>query len=246
MGSAGPYGHAPILAIDEEARETRTFVLDTRLDAEPGQFLMLWIPDLDEKPFCIADSDPLTLCVRRVGPLTDALFDHKPGDRLWFRGPFGTGFRLTGRHTLLVGGGYGSAPLGFLCRRARAVGVRTVLAVGARTVADLLVTRNARAHADELHRATEDGTAGTRGRVTVLAERLLQDAVFDQVFACGPNAMLDAVRDLAARYGVGAQLSYERYMRCGLGICGSCEQDGLLVCRDGPVLHVPKPSTADA
>ena len=235
--SGACYRGSAILSARDEARETRTFILDDRLEATPGQFLMVWVPGLDEKPFCIADADPLVLCVRRVGPLSDELFKLQPGDVLRYRGPFGNGFTTTGRRMLLVGGGYGAAPLGFLCRRARRVGHTATLAVGARTAEDLLVPETARRYAHQVHVATEDGSRGTRGLVTELASRLLDEDGYDVVYGCGPNAMLDAVAALAARRGLEAQLSYERYMRCGVGICGSCEQDGLLVCRDGPVLR---------
>jgi dihydroorotate dehydrogenase electron transfer subunit len=229
------YHAAAIRGIRDEARDTRTLILDLALLADPGQFVMLWVPRLDEKPFCVAGDDPLTLTVRRVGPLTEELFDRRPGDRLWLRGPFGRGFTLRGGRILLVGGGYGSAPLGFLCRRARAAGLSAVLAVGARTAADLLVPEDTRAEAADIRTATEDGSAGHRGLVTDLAAELLRGDRFDCLYACGPNAMLDAVSELAREAGVASQLSYEGHMRCGIGICGSCERGGKLVCADGPV-----------
>jgi len=228
---------ASIRSVLEEARETRSLVLDVSLDAEPGQFVMLWVPGLDEKPFCVADGDPLTLTVRRVGPLTEELFDRRPGSRVWLRGPMGRGFSLEGRRILLVGGGYGAAPLGFLCRRAREAGVAAVLATGARTAQDLLIPGSARAWAAEIHSATEDGSAGFRGRVTELAATLLAGGGYDRLYACGPNAMLDAIAEVARAAKIGAELSFERYMRCGIGICGSCEREGALVCSDGPVLR---------
>ena len=60
---------------------------------------------------------------------------------------------------------------------------------------------------------------------------------YDGLYACGPHGMLTALEDLARRYAIPAQLSWEAYMRCGLGLCGSCEHDGRLLCRDGPVLR---------
>lgn len=228
---------ASVRAVVEEARQTRTLVLDLALEAEPGQFVMLWIPGLDEKPFCVADADPLTLTVRRVGPLTEGIFDLGPGDRVWIRGPLGRGFSVEGRRILLVGGGYGSAPLGFLCRRAGMAGVAAVLAAGARTAQDLLVPQVARDWAAEIHTATEDGSAGFRGRVTDLAASLLAGGGYDRLYACGPNAMLDALQAVAREAKIGAELSFERHMRCGIGICGSCEREGALVCSDGPVFR---------
>jgi dihydroorotate dehydrogenase electron transfer subunit len=228
---------ARILEVEEVARDTRSYTLDLALGAEPGQFVMVWVPRLDEKPFCVAGDAPLTLTVRRVGPLTEELHELHPGGRLWVRGPFGHGFSARAGRLLLVGGGYGAAPLGFLCSRAALSGASAVLAVGARSAADLLIPRSAHEHAAAIHTATEDGSSGLRGLVTGLAGDLLERERFDRVCACGPNSMLDAVAAIARAAGIPAELSFERYMRCGIGVCGSCEREGRLVCSDGPVFR---------
>ena len=77
-----------------------------------------------------------------------------------------------------------------------------------------------------------------RGLVTELAGEILDSTAIDCVYACGPNAMLDAVASLCRQRGTAAQLCFESYMRCGVGVCGSCEREGLLVCRDGPVFDL--------
>jgi dihydroorotate dehydrogenase electron transfer subunit len=83
--------------------------------------------------------------------------------------------------------------------------------------------------------ATDDGSLGQQGLATDAAERLLEQADYQALYACGPEPMLEAVASLAESHHLPAQLSYERYMRCGLGVCGSCTKEGWLVCRDGPV-----------
>jgi dihydroorotate dehydrogenase electron transfer subunit len=90
--------------------------------------------------------------------------------------------------------------------------------------------------AHTLHIATEDGSVGHSGRVTDLLEPLLQSAQIDGLYACGPHGMLEALARLGHQYGVPQQLSWEAYMRCGIGICGACEHDGYVLCLDGPVL----------
>ena len=75
--------------IVEETRTVKTFVLDDKMDAQPGQFVMLWLPGVDEKPISIAAPDPLTLTVAKVGPFSNALHECKVGDLLSWRGPFG-------------------------------------------------------------------------------------------------------------------------------------------------------------
>jgi len=82
---------------------------------------------------------------------------------------------------------------------------------------------------------TEDCSAGEGGVCTDVVEVLLSEEAFDAVYACGPEAMLDKVEDICRQRGIRGQLSKEAYMRCGLGVCGSCQRDGVLVCKDGPV-----------
>jgi dihydroorotate dehydrogenase electron transfer subunit len=229
---------ARVAARTVENPRTVTLVLDASLEASPGQFAMLWLPGLDEKPFSIARADPLTFAVSRVGPFSEALHSLVEGDRLWFRGPFGKGFPLEGRRALLAGGGYGAAPLWFLARtllqRKR---VRVEVALGARSAAGLLFVERFRALGVPVRLATEDGSAGAAGLVTDTVGPLLTAGGFDHLYACGPEGMLDALARLAGGAGVAAHLSYEAYMRCGIGVCGSCEHSGRLVCLDGPVFR---------
>jgi len=229
--------------VAENAR-TVTLQLDCSLTCEPGQFAMIWLPGVDEKPFSISADNPLCFTIARVGPFSEALHTLRPGDRLWFRGPFGTGYHAGAGSTLLVGGGYGAAPLHFLARRlvAATPPAHVEAVLGARTAADLLFPARFADLGVEVHAATEDGSAGLRGLATDAACALLESGRFDRVCACGPEAMLERLASLCRERGVPAELSYEAYMRCGIGLCGSCEHAGRLVCMDGPVFTVPAPS----
>ncbi len=227
-----------------ENKKTVTLVLDARIEAEPGQFAMLWLPGLDEKPFSISGRDPLSFAIANVGPFSEALHALAPGDRLWYRGPFGRGFRITDGRALLVGGGYGAAPLYFLARELIAVRKAPpsreslpMIALGARASEDLLFVRRFEALGLETRVATEDGSTGTKGMVTEAVKPLLRSLSVDRLYSCGPEAMLKALSALCASAGVSADLSHEAYMRCGVGLCGACERDGRLVCMDGPVFH---------
>ena len=233
---------ARIAKVVEENARVKTFVLRTSLEAEPGQFVMVWLPGVNEKPFSLVDAAPLTLTVARVGPFTGALHRLRAGDRLWFRGPLGRGFELVGERLLLVGGGYGVAPLAFLARRAREAGCAVTAVIGARTGDDLLFESRLARLGCRVVAATEDGSAGVRGLAADVAAELLSQGGFDAVYACGPEAMLDRLAEVCMGRRIPCQLSREGYMRCGLGICGSCQREGLLVCRDGPVFALPIPS----
>ena len=214
---------------------TKTFALDAAIPpAIPGQFVMLWIPGLDEKPFAIVARDPLTLTVAAVGPFSRALHGLQPGDRVGWRGPFGRGFDLTGTgEALLIGGGYGVAALYFAAEELHKQRVPVTLAVGGRTAQDLLFQERARSLGIRFETATEDGSQGTRGFVTDAVREMIERK--PRVLACGPEAILVAVMKQALAKNLRTQLSVERYMKCGFGICGQCTLSGKLVCQDGPV-----------
>ena len=224
-----------IAKVIEENAKVRTFVLAAAVEADPGQFIMVWLPRMDEKPFSLVDADPVTITVARVGPFTEKLHRLGIDDRIWFRGPLGQGFELRGEHILLIGGGYGVAPLAFLAQRAVEAGRVVTAVIGARSRADLIFPQRLAELGCSVVLVTEDGSAGVRGLATDVADSLLKRGEIDAVYACGPEAMLNRVLDLCRGHGLPCQLSLEKYMRCGLGVCGSCQRGGMLICRDGPV-----------
>ena len=236
---------ARIGGVCEESNQVRTIVLDLDLEAEPGQFVMTWLPGLDEKPFSLVRAAPVTLTIARVGPFSSAVHGLVPGDSLWVRGPLGRPFTLpamrpagSGSRILLIGGGYGVAPLYFLADRALALGWVVHMVIGARTASDVVFADRFTTLGAGVFLTTDDGSLGQRGVATDAVEHLLDSDPYQALYACGPEPMLDAVERLARQRGLPAQLSYERYMRCGFGVCGSCAQRGWLVCRDGPVRHL--------
>lgn len=215
----------------------KSFVFEQTFGIEPGQFVMLWIPGVDEKPFSVSDvrNGKIEITAKAVGLFSRALMDCAPGTRLGLRGPFGRGFRPRGRG-LVVGGGMGIAPLRYLVHRLSRDGAEFQTVLGARTARDLMF-------ADDFtrlgaHFATDDGSLGKKGFVLPLAEKLCAEEKFNIIYGCGPEPMLVALKALADRFGIDCQLSLERHMKCGIGVCGSCCVDGsgLCICREGPVL----------
>ncbi len=232
---------ARVVEVVQENHRTRTFTLDIHLsNAVPGQFVMVWLPGINEKPISLMDNAPVRFTVAAIGPFTQALHRVPVGDRVWIRGPFGRGFTLQGQNIVLVGGGYGVAPLYFLARQALVQGMGVTAVIGARTRADLLFEERFQSLGVPTLLTTDDGSYGQQGVVTDALRSLLEgtEVSVDEVYACGPEPMLLAVRDMCLHYGVPVQLSWARVMRCGMGICGSCARDGWLVCRDGPVERV--------
>ncbi|MBN1219168.1 MAG: dihydroorotate dehydrogenase electron transfer subunit [Anaerolineae bacterium] len=229
-----------IVEIKVENATTKTFVLDGSLPADPGQFVMAWLPGLEDKPFSLANANPITLTIAAVGPFSRALFQLQVGDFLWVRGPLGHGFQLPtvpGGHVLLMGGGYGVAPLLFLACQALAANCQVSMIIGARSASGLLLAGDFEAIGVSLWLTTEDGSAGQQGVVTDAVPQVIARAGTPQkVYACGPTGMLAAVGSLCEAKHIPVQLSWEAHMRCGIGLCGSCEVGkGWLTCLDGPV-----------
>ena len=209
--------------------------MDGALAAEPGQFVMAWLPDIEERPFSIVDDDPLTLTVARVGPFTQALAAARPGTRIWVRGPFGRGFRLLGEKHLLVGGGCGAAALALLAKRARMAGHQVTVGLGARASEGLMLGWRFLDLGCRVILATDDGSQGVRGTALDAVGEPLAGRWPDSVYACGPEPMLQALAARCDQLGLPCWLSIEAVMKCGMGVCGSCHQGARLVCQDGPV-----------
>lgn len=247
----------PIKKIVKETDTIWTFVFDYKLGSKPGQFVMMWIPDVDEKPFSIAKDDgkEFWLTIARVGPATEELFKLKEGDLVGIRGPFGTSYEFEeGDHLALLAGGYGAAPMYNVASAAVEKGCKVEFIVGARS-ADLLLYEK---RVEELgekatetggsvayHAATDDGSKGHKGYNTEVLEEILagagsevaDSAPITRIFACGPEMMMKRAAEIAKMKGINSQLSLERYMKCGFGVCGQCCVDGsgVCVCTNGPV-----------
>jgi dihydroorotate dehydrogenase electron transfer subunit len=216
-----------ITRIVSENPTTKTFYFDTHFQASPGQFAMVWIPGTDEKPMSFSGRNSVT--IKAVGPFSKRAFGLAKGDMCGVRGPYGRGFEFCGKRVLLVGGGFGVAPLKFLAEEAvrKKMKIKTVL--GFKTKRDALFMREFE-KAGELVVCTEDGSCGICG--LVLAGLADEGRRYECAYVCGPEPMM---REVRKELSMKSQYLLERYMKCGIGVCGSCEIGGLLVCRDGPM-----------
>jgi dihydroorotate dehydrogenase electron transfer subunit len=233
-----------ILDVKPESPTVKAFVLGDRLcsKAKPGQFLMLWIPGIDEIPLSIleAGNGRVSVAVKMVGDATRHLHEMKRGDLLGLRGPFGTSFTESRGRVILVGGGTGTAPLLFLAKRLAAKADRLSFVIGARTKSELLFLKELDSVCAEesLTGTTEDGSYGLQCLATEPLEDLLKKQNFNMIYTCGPEAMMRKVFDLAEKRRMPMEASLERLMRCGIGLCGSCVIGKYRVCRDGPVFNI--------
>ncbi|MEW6329696.1 MAG: dihydroorotate dehydrogenase electron transfer subunit, partial [Candidatus Micrarchaeota archaeon] len=218
-----------IKKIIRENSEVNSYILDAKLHAAPGQFVMVWLPGVDEKPMSVMSDSPLSLSISCVGKFSRKMHALKAGDEIGIRGPFGNGFMLLGKEIGLVGGGCGSTPLRFLAREAKRRKIKFTSIVGARSSRFLMKLPNAII-------TTDDGSAGAKGFVTDALETLIsRGKKFDCVYTCGPERMIARVVEICRKKKIPCQASLERMMKCGIGICGSCALDGFRVCADGPV-----------
>lgn len=225
----------------------------------PGQFAMLAALGTGEVPISYSSVDGpgglVEHTVRSAGAATAALVAARPGDLLASRGPYGTGWDLgaaEGRDVVVVAGGIGLAPLtglveAVLAERDRHGSVN--LLVGVRTPEDLCFADRLRewsARGDVEVAITVDRLGdpahrwpGAIGVVTTLLDGACFDPSTARAFVCGPEVMMRAtVRALAER-GVDladVEVSVERSMTCGVGLCGHCQLGPVLTCREGPVL----------
>ncbi len=230
-----------IVQIRTESPTVKTYVLPDRLccKAKPGQFLMLWIPGIDEIPLSImeAKNGLVSVSVKVVGDATRHLHGMEAGATVGVRGPFGNSFTESRGRILLVGGGTGVAPLLFLARQLSAKTERLSFVEGAKTKDELLFVRELGGICNEksLITTTEDGTAGLQCLVTEPLASLLDREHFDMIYTCGPEVMVKKIFEITEQRKLPLEASLERLMRCGIGLCGSCMIGKYRVCRDGPV-----------
>jgi dihydroorotate dehydrogenase electron transfer subunit len=221
--------------------------------AQPGQFVHVHVPRLEarvlRRPFSLyrAEGEALSILYKAVGKGTQAMTELQPGTSINLIGPLGNGFPLEGGGKLpvLVAGGYGVAPLYFLATRLAA---RGILFVGGATAKDVLCVADFKALGWDVRIATEDGSLGTRGRVTAVLDAWSgpEEGGSPVLYACGPDGMLKAVGQRAAERGWKGWLSLDKHMGCGVGACLACVQKIKVpggkvvwarVCREGPVFE---------
>lgn len=218
----------------------------------PGQFVEVRVDDSPStflrRPISINNVDyernELWLLVAAVGDGTRRLQQLRSGDTLNCVLPLGNSFTLPekpGAKVLLVGGGVGVAPLLYLGRRIKAMGMQPTFLLGARTAKDVLE----KPLFEEVGRVlitTEDGSEGEKGFVT--NHSVLASENFDLISTCGPKPMMMAVARYAYKNDIECEVSLENKMACGVGACLCCVEKTVegnkCVCKDGPVMNIKK------
>ena len=220
-----------------------TFKDEMAFRAQPGQFVMLWIPGSDEIPLSLvplSEEGLVRVAVKNRGEGSRALLAKDQGDLIGVRGPYGNSFTHSDEErVLLIAGGTGTVPLLALLQALLPMEIRCSFILGAETADELLFASEIRELAEKtrglVRFATEDGSTGEKGLATDLATKVLQDHSFDRIYTCGPEAMMRKVVNLGRDARIPVQAGLERIFKCGSGICGSCCIGPYLVCKDGPV-----------
>ena len=190
----------------------------------------------------------LDIVVGVHGKGTKWLVDRRRHDPIDIVGPLGRPFVLPKEpvSTVLVGGGYGSAPLFMLAEQLRERGCRVDVILGAATEEKLFGALELKRLASTLTITTDDGSLGQRGRVTDVLGSLMQANDTAVVYACGPMPMLQRVAEIASDHQAYSQCAVEEAMACGIGVCMTCVlpvigEDGvtrmLRACTEGPVFR---------
>lgn len=268
MSSAEPRG-AGVVAVEGELIATRrvgayhhlTFVAPGIAElARPGHFVALSVggptgATLLRRCFSLHRVTPsgtyggtVDVVVSAVGTGTQWITALRTHDSTSIIGPLGRPFPLPTEAVpcVLVGGGYGSAPLFWLAERLRERGCHVEMVLGAATESRLFGVVDARRAADGVTVCTDDGSAGHRGWVSDVLPDVLTSSGAQVVYACGPMGMLESVTRIAAERGAVAQVAVEEAMACGVGVCMTCVlpvrgADGVTrmvrSCVEGPVFR---------
>ncbi|MHA1150224.1 MAG: dihydroorotate dehydrogenase electron transfer subunit [Promethearchaeota archaeon] len=249
-----------ITNITDECEGTKTFTFKLNrensedfISPKPGQFIMVWVPGVDEVPMSISSYEgdgSWSFCVKNVGECTNSLHNLKIGDYIGVRGPLGTWFEYPKekfQKIFLIGGGIGMAPIRFLAYELFKEEIPFVLIQGAKVKNELLFMNDLNSYKNKdnfIYYCTDDGSEGLKGFANEAFEKILENYSEKQLsnaiaYTCGPELMMYKIFQICEKFNIEIQASLERIMRCGCGLCGLCSMDplGFLVCKDGPVFN---------
>ena len=246
---------------NEECENVKTIVFNMKSSniknyilPKPGQFIMVWVPGIDEIPLSISGCDNngnWAITVKKVGECTNAMYNLRIGDYIGVRGPLGNHFILptdASKKIFLIGGGIGMAPLKFLSTELTKRKIKHTIIEGSKIDNEIIFKdyfKVSKTNYSEVHYCTDNGSYGIKGvasdvfkeMVEKLSKKDLSNLI---IFSCGPEMMLYKLFQVCQDYNIEFYASLERIMRCGCGLCGLCTLDpiGLLVCKDGPIFNL--------
>jgi len=230
--------------IIDHSPELKSFIVRNERIAKayrPGNFVILWLPDVDFLPMSISkvEGNQLEITVQKLGEGTEKLFEMKEGDKIGIRGPFGNSWNYEdSQNILIVGGGMGIAAITSLLEPLKQNKKDITVTIGAKDEASLIFSGRLMELIPNTMCTTDDGSVGKKCFVTEEAENLINQNNYDLILTCGPEVMMKKVLEIAENSGIPIQASLERKMKCGIGLCGSCcvgEKNDICVCKEGPI-----------
>ncbi len=241
-----------ILDVRHETHLEYTFRVETDIKPQHGQFVQLSIPKIGEAPISVSEQGDgwLEFTIRKVGKVTNVIFDKQAGDTLFLRGPYGKGWpmeQFKGKHLVVIAGGTGVSPvrslLNYCCKNKGFV--QSVNLVCGFKNADCVLFENDLANWNKGFDTTfcldnEEKCGFKKGMVTTVIKDIpLKDFGEDYaVVVVGPPIMMKCVGLELLKCGFDESkiwMSFERKMSCAIGKCGHCRIDEVYVCLDGPV-----------
>ena len=228
----------------EHSPEIKSFIVRNERIAKayrPGNFVILWLPDVDFLPMSISkvEGNQLEITVQKIGEGTKKLFEMNEGDTIGIRGPFGNSWNYEdAQNILIIGGGMGIAAITSLIEPLKQNKKDVTVTIGAKDEASLIFSGRLMELIPNTMCTTDDGSVGKKCFVTEEAEQLINENNYDLILTCGPEVMMKRVLEIAENKGIPIQASLERKMKCGIGLCGSCcvgEENDICVCKEGPI-----------
>lgn len=252
-----PYATKPytILSIEKETLIDYTYKFKTSEPLIGGQFMEISIPGIGEAPISISsfDEEGMFMTIRRVGKLTDQLFELGVGDNVYMRGPYGNGFTMDNfinQEVLVIAGGTGLAPVKHtiesLLRSSKQL---PQILLGFKTPMDILFKADIEKWSKEttvcvtVDEPTEAWQGATGLITTHLTDLNLENIENKMAIVVGPPIMMKFMTLTLLKAGFlekNIWVSFERKMSCGLGKCGHCKIDETYVCLEGPVFNYTK------
>ena len=225
-----------IIETKKENPDVKTIYFENFEKIVPGQFFMIWIPGIDEIPMSASfiDEKIKGITFRRIGDATKALYNFKKEQMIGIRGPYGNGFKISGKNILFVGGGTGIATIVPAVEEAIKKRHLATMILGVKNKSELFFEDRLKKIGVKVYVTTDDGSKGFKGFATDIFEKILDENKFDSIITCGPEIMMKRLLEMSR--DIPFQASLERYMKCGFGLCGQCTiGTGMRVCKEGPV-----------
>lgn len=246
-----------ILEVIKHTEIEYTFRMEFKGDVKPGQFFEVSLPKYGEAPISVSGigENYVDLTIRRVGKVTDEIFNNYVGDKLFLRGPYGNGFDINNykdKEVIVVAGGTGLSPVkgivDYFSNNTKDCKNFTLIS-GFKSPKDILFKDDIKEWEKNINLiltvdGAEEGYQGKVGLVTKYVPELeIKDMENVQVVVVGPPMMMKFTVLEFLKLGIKEKniwISQERKMCCGIGKCGHCKIDDTYICLDGPVFNYTK------